>query len=261
MNESERSLAEQVQSYLREAVKQRRKTEQIGPFLATFSARTKNRFRNYAIPDDDARPNRDEIQRLIEAYNKRDRIPRLEYLPSMAPAVEEVLLDAKFVVEARLPVMTLSPENFQDKQLIEGLNFMAPESDKDLHATARVQNEIFGERETTHEDVARLKSTLESNGGVVALYSKKGDRLIGAGLHSVIVAGTTEIGSLGVLPEFEHSGAVEALCIEVAKLAFARGASAIFLEPTAYAEAAQFRRVGFVDAAESLHISYPQHRI
>ena len=45
-----------IQSYLRVAAPRWRDHMPIGPFLATFSRDTDNRYLNYAIPDDGAEP-------------------------------------------------------------------------------------------------------------------------------------------------------------------------------------------------------------
>ncbi|MBD2774217.1 GNAT family N-acetyltransferase [Iningainema tapete] len=68
-----------IQSYLRVAASHQRDTERIGPFLATFTHHNDNPFLNYAIPDDDATPSSADVAALIAAYERRSRIPRLEY--------------------------------------------------------------------------------------------------------------------------------------------------------------------------------------
>ncbi|MCC5670030.1 hypothetical protein LC653_41110 [Nostoc sp. CHAB 5784] len=91
-----------IQSYLRLAAIQQRETEQIGSFLATFNRWNVNPFLNYAIPDNNATPTPNEVNALIHAYQRRGRKPRLEYVTKLAPAVEEILISAGFVVEGRL---------------------------------------------------------------------------------------------------------------------------------------------------------------
>jgi hypothetical protein len=80
-----------IQEYLRAAAARGRDTEHIGPFLATFSRSSTNRFLNYAMPDDGARPSAGDVELLIEAYGRRGRRARLEYITAGAPDVEESL--------------------------------------------------------------------------------------------------------------------------------------------------------------------------
>jgi hypothetical protein len=102
-------MESRIQSYLRFAASQQRDTEQIGPFLATFSRHSANPYLNYAIPDDEAAPSLADVNALIAAYSVRGRKPRLEYVAKLAPAVEETLISAGFTVEGRLPLMTCTP--------------------------------------------------------------------------------------------------------------------------------------------------------
>jgi len=66
-------------------------------------------FRNYAIPDDGAKPTAAQFAELVAVFTGRSRTPRLEYLPGLCPEVEPALLAAGFVPEGRLPVMSCAP--------------------------------------------------------------------------------------------------------------------------------------------------------
>ncbi len=68
----------------------------VGPFLVSFDAHDPGPFRNYAVPDDHARPTADEVDRLTASFRDRHRVPRLEYLPDVSPAVEPALRAAGF---------------------------------------------------------------------------------------------------------------------------------------------------------------------
>ena len=103
-------MESRIQSYLRFAASQQRDTERIEPFVATFNRYNDNPFLNYAIPDDNAVPSLGDVNALITAYEKRGRKPRLEYIASLSPAVEEVLIKvaALFVMSQRLFILTPS---------------------------------------------------------------------------------------------------------------------------------------------------------
>ncbi len=45
-------------------------------------------FRNYALPDDDARPTEAQVAELVAVFTSRSRTPRLEFLPGLCPDVE-----------------------------------------------------------------------------------------------------------------------------------------------------------------------------
>lgn len=113
-----------IQSYLRRAAGRGRDTQQAGPFLATFTSQNTNPFLNYAIPDEGASPSPEDIASLIAVHQQRQRIPRLEYIPQTAPAVEPALLAADFCVEERMPLMICSPEQLQHPSLPAGIELL-----------------------------------------------------------------------------------------------------------------------------------------
>jgi hypothetical protein len=82
-----------------------REVEQVGPFVATFNRKDGNPYLNYAVPLEEARPSQTEVQALTAAYRERQRRPRLEYIPSLAPEVEQALREQGFEQEGRLPLM------------------------------------------------------------------------------------------------------------------------------------------------------------
>ena len=121
-----------IQAYLRFAASQQRDTEHIGPFLATFSPHSANPYLNYAIPDDSAAPCLADVNALIAAYSGRGRIPRLEYVAKLAPAVEEALISAGFTVEGRLPLMICTPGSEQLLPIPPEIELILPVSDDEL---------------------------------------------------------------------------------------------------------------------------------
>lgn len=102
-------MLKRIQQYLRTVAPLGREQAQIGPFLATFSAGNANPYLNYALPEDRAQPTDLEITGLVDAYTRRRRRPRLEYIPECAPGVEPRLIAAGFCVEGRLPLMVRHP--------------------------------------------------------------------------------------------------------------------------------------------------------
>lgn len=50
-----------------------RDLKRIGQFLLMFTATTRHRYLNYAIPDDNAAPSRAELDQLVDAFHAGDR--------------------------------------------------------------------------------------------------------------------------------------------------------------------------------------------
>ena len=117
-----------IEAYLRQAASYGRDTARIGPFLATFAPGSASPYVNYAIPDDGAQPQPADVSALVAAYARRDRTPRLEYLPDLAPAVEPALLAAGFTVEARMPMMVCRPAEAVPVPVPDGIELSVPRS-------------------------------------------------------------------------------------------------------------------------------------
>src|SRR6266536_4932948 len=158
------TLESKIQDALRHHAPRGRDTEKIGPFLATFTRDTDNPYLNYAIPDEGGSPSPDDVGGLVAAYRARERKPRLEYIPRIAPAVEPALLAAGFEVESRTPLMTCSGPRFDAPK---GIELVSPATEEDFRGAAQVQWEAYGEAgPLTQRAVDGLRQTA-NNGGVV----------------------------------------------------------------------------------------------
>jgi hypothetical protein len=87
IDEERIALQARIAAYLRAVAPMGRQTQRVGPFLATCTPTADNPYLNYAIPDDGASPTALEIAGHVDWYRDRRRKPRLEYVPSVAPAV------------------------------------------------------------------------------------------------------------------------------------------------------------------------------
>src|SRR6202453_502701 len=91
-----------IAAYMRAAAA-RKPGRKIGPFTVGPAAHAGEPMRNYAVPDDGARPDEADVAALVAFFRDRDRIPRLEYVEASAPGVTQGLETAGFAVEARTP--------------------------------------------------------------------------------------------------------------------------------------------------------------
>ncbi|GAX43950.1 hypothetical protein NIES4075_49650 [Tolypothrix sp. NIES-4075] len=247
-----------IQSYLRFAASQQRDTKQIGPFLATFNRHSANPFLNYAIPDDAATPSLTDIKALIAAYESRGRKPRLEYVATLAPAVEEALVAAGFTVEGRLPLMTCTPGLEQLLPVPPDIELIVPVSDAEMLATVTVQNEAYGESAPSSEDGQRLRDRLRAGGiAVLARVASTGEPA-GAGVCTVPGNQTTEVAGIGVRVAFRRRGIAGALTTRLVREAFDAGVTVAFLMAAHQEEVRIYTRAGFTTTGEILHISLSQ---
>lgn len=248
---------DRIQSYLRYAASQQRDTEQIGPFLGTFNRHSTSPYLNYAIPDDDAIPSIADVEALIAAYEKHGRKPRLEYVATLAPAVESALTSAGFTIEGRLPLMTCTPGSEQVLPIPPDIELIVPVSDAEMLATVAVQNEAYGESAPSLEDAKRLRDSLvEGSIAVLARVAATGEPT-GAGVCTVPGNQTTEVAGIGVRVGFRRRGIAAALTTRLVREAFAAGVTVAFLMAAHEEEVRIYTRAGFSTTGEILHISLP----
>jgi N-acetylglutamate synthase-like GNAT family acetyltransferase len=244
-----------IQSYMRVAAPRGRDHMKIGPFLATFNRDTDNPYLNYAIPDDDAAPSHADIDALADAYRRRDRKPRLEYIPSVAPAVEPALLASGFAVEYRTPLMIYrgSPPTVVTPPEIE---LVAPVTEEDFRGAATVQWEAYEERGSlTQQAIDSLRRTVEAGGIVVLAREAATNEPTGAGLCTGAHDCTTELAAVGVRKAFRRRGIALAMAQWLTQQALARGIDNVFLMAEGEAEERIYARAGFETVSEVLHIS------
>jgi ribosomal protein S18 acetylase RimI-like enzyme len=246
-----------IQTYVRKTASRGRETEQVGPFLATYSPGTAHPMLNYAIPDDGAKPTAAEIGALTEAYRRRDLLPRLEYFTDVAPDLENLLVEAGYGLERRVPLMTCSPAGFVDHPAPDGYAVREPGSGEDYRRMRAAQNHAYGEpaEEVTGQDVEKAKKS-KAAGVVSALVEQVATgEVVGGGVALEIVDGTTEIAGIGVLDTHRGRGLAAALTAFLTRDAHAKGAHTAFLTPGDLGIGRIYARVGYQPAGECVHLS------
>lgn len=227
-----------------------------GPFVARFNPEWANPMANYAIPDDRAEPSAADIRALIEVFRARERKPRLEFLPSCAPAVEPALRAAGFEVESRAPLMACPPGDLAAPKPVAGLELFEPRSDEDLFGLVTVQHYAYGEPgEPDWPAIGGLRRTYE-NGGIVVLGTFEGEPA-GGGSCSVPIDGLTEVGGIAVAERFRRRGVGAAVAARLTELAFERGLRVPWLEPSGETSERVYAGIGYRAIGEKLNISLP----
>jgi ribosomal protein S18 acetylase RimI-like enzyme len=252
------SLDRKIQDALRHHAPRGRDTAKIGPFLATFTRDTDNPYLNYAIPDDEGSPSPEDVEGLVTVYRERNRRPRLEYIPTIAPAVEPALLAGGFEVERRTPLMVCAAPQFE---IPHGIELVAPATEEEFRGAAAVQWEAYGETGPLPARAAAGLRRTDATGGVVVLARDlKTGRPAGAGICVAPHDGVTELSGIGVRESFRRRGIAAAMAGWLTRAAFDRDISLVFLMALAADEARIYRRAGFVECGEVLHISFTEER-
>lgn len=226
----------------------------IGPFTVRHNPDWQLKYANYAIPDQGAEPTAADVQALIAAFRERDRMPRLEYLPGGAPAVEPALLAAGFTVENRAPILACSPADLLPPKPVDALVITEPATDAEFDAAARVQHHGYGGTGEPEGGEAAWLRNAAAGGGVAALATVDGVPA-GAGGCSVPVDGLTELAGLAVADAFRRRGIGAALSAHLTATAFARGCRVVWLEPGDADVERIYAGIGYRRIGEKLNIS------
>jgi len=244
------TLASRIHRYLRETAHRGPGFVHSGQFACTFDAQSDDPYVNYAIPDDGAQPSRDEIEALAALFETRARRPRFEYLPGAAPALEEVLLDAGFSVEGRYPVMTC--ERVRACPLPSGIEIRPATQARDFDAASNAQAQAYGNTVPRPEVLRRIAE----QGGVVMLAEDRRSALpVGAGSCMAPIDGVSELGGIGVVPQYRRLGIAAALTAALTQAIAENGATLVWLTPGDDGAGRVYQRAGFAKACEALHIS------
>jgi ribosomal protein S18 acetylase RimI-like enzyme len=244
-----------IQRYLRSAVSVGRDLEQVGPFLASFDPTTAHPYLSYAIPDDGAEPSAADVVALRAAFERRERIPRLEFLPAVAPAADDALRAGGFTLEAELPLMTSAPGETPDAPPPDGIELVFPATDAEIRAGSAVANAAFGEPgEPGPADVARTRRLLDAGGIAVLARERASGEAVGWGVCSALRDRTTELAGIAVRESHRRRGIAGAITAHLARTAFARGVRTAFLTPGDDGAERVYERAGFAARSRMLHM-------
>ena len=247
-------LESRIHAYLRASAA--RRAQRLGPFLLLLDQHDPGRYFNYAVPDDDLEPTPQDVADLVTAFRARSRIPRLEYLPTVCPALESALVTAGFAVENRVPVLTCPPEQASACEPA-GITVLLATTEDELRQAAEVQAEAYGQSTVTNHDVARLRRIVDSGGLVALAFDTTTRSAVGAGQLGPHLGGVSELAAVGVRTADRRRGVATAVSAALTRAAPSVGITTPFLMTLGDAEERVYWRVGYRRAAEMLHISMP----
>jgi ribosomal protein S18 acetylase RimI-like enzyme len=249
-------VARRIQAAIRADATRSREVERIGPFVATFTPGSRNPYLNYAIPETHGEPAGGDVASLVEAFARRGLPPRLEYVASLAPAVEPALLGAGFVVEGRLALMVC--ERRPMSVVPEAIDVRVAVTREDVRAAATAQNEAYGETDPPSESwVDGTLRSIAAGGLIVVATEAATGEPAGGGACTPPHEGATELTSIGVRPAHRRRGVAGAMVALLAQTMLDRGVDLVFLMAAGEAEARIYARIGFTRIGEVLHISVP----
>jgi ribosomal protein S18 acetylase RimI-like enzyme len=248
---------ERIQLSVVEALATREHTLDVGPFVLGWNPDNDSRYLSYATPRPGREIRGEDVALLIETFRSLGRTPRLEYVVSAAPALEELLLAGGFQVEARHDYLVCTPSTFRLAPVPPGFSVFEPRTDDDLRDLAAAQREAFeGIFEGTDEAVERGRRT-QQRGGILALARAADGEAAGGGQASVPTVGLTEVGGIATRAAFRKRGVAAAVVSQITARAFEKGVEAGWLEAETDQSWRVYERVGYVPTGKRLYISVP----
>ncbi|MFL6124323.1 GNAT family N-acetyltransferase [Actinophytocola sp.] len=241
---------------MRRAAAAGRTTEQVGPFLATFSPDSTNPYLNYAVPDDGATPSPSDVDALTEAYRRRGLLPRVEFLVDTAPAAETALLAAEWSVERRIPVMLCPPGSVSVPATPAGIQLVVPATDDEIRGMRAAQFEAFDQvADVSTADLTKARDRIRAGGFAVLARDAVTGEAAGGGVAEAVVDGTSEVAGIGVRTPFRHRGIGTAIAAFLTAAVHDAGGRTVFLTPAGVPEQRLYERVGYTPAGAMVHLS------
>jgi ribosomal protein S18 acetylase RimI-like enzyme len=253
-----------IQSFAVANLRRRPVVVETGPFVAGFDPSSTSRFINYATPLPGAEPTDQDVAALIATFRERDLVPRLEFAPQAAPAVEPALCRAGFTTEAVHDYLVCTPGSLTRSVPPVGSDsgpagasaaattVEAPVDDADFAAVDATLSEAFeGPFASSPEGVERLRRTVAA-GGAVRLTRAADGTCAAAACCSAPAVGTAELWGVGTRPAYRGRGIAGALTAALAEAMFETGAESVWLEASADGSRLVYERVGF--AAEGIRL-------
>jgi ribosomal protein S18 acetylase RimI-like enzyme len=222
-----------------------------GPFVLGLDPATTSPNINYATPRPDAEISAGDVEAMIDAFRRAERKPRLEYVTSTAPGLEELLLNAGFEIEERQEFLTCTREDLIDT----ALTLHEPRTRAERFAMYAAQNEAFGGEPTaTDADVDRLLR-VQQRGGVALMAIAEDGACMGAGMANPPVDGVSEISGIAVRAPFRRRGLGGAITAAITRRLFDAGADLPWLEASGADSWRVYERIGFRPSGQRLYIS------
>jgi ribosomal protein S18 acetylase RimI-like enzyme len=233
----------------------RPKALEIGPFVAGLDPDTDSPFINYASPVPGAPITAADVDALVAAFLGEGRKPRLEYVTSCLPELEDLLLAAGFTIEARHQYLICTPGTVTVPPVPEGLILAQATTDPQRAALTAAANEAFGAAPVASPaDVARVRRNQERGGVAVGAFTSAGE-CAGSGQASPPNDRLSEVGGIGVRPPFRRRGLAAAITARVTREIFGHDVEFAWLEAGGEDSWRVYERVGYVPAGHRLYIS------
>ncbi|MEV6301794.1 GNAT family N-acetyltransferase [Actinoplanes sp. NPDC051861] len=244
-----------IQRYVVSNLRNRPQVVESGPFVIGLDPDSDSPFINYASPLPGEKITAADVRALITAFTQAGRKPRLEYVTSGSPGLEDELIAAGFTVEARHQYLVSTPEKLCAFPVPPELHLAEPATDPDRADLVVALNEAFGEPpQASESDVARVRRTQE-RGGIALAALTAARECVGGAQAMAPNDQVSEVGGIGVREPFRRRGLAAAITASITDRLFRRGVEIAWLEAGGDDSWRVYERVGYVPTGHRLYIS------
>lgn len=229
----------------------------VGPFRALITPTTDLIYLNYAVPlfavDDWETP----LDDLKQAFQRRGRRPRLEYLEALWPALGVPLARAGFVEEMAAPLMALegqAPLTYHPS--VAQISFLRPDDPSSVYAAwTQVCADGFGIPlgEAVEESEGRARPGV-SRGALLVALATVGGEVVAAGQLS-ISGDVAELAGVTTLAPWRRRGIGAHLCGALVEEGRARGVDLVWLSAGSEGARVLYDGLGFTRIGDQIHTS------
>ncbi|MGV9455376.1 GNAT family N-acetyltransferase [Streptomyces sp. NPDC003635] len=247
----------QVQSFAVANLRRRPVVVETGGFVAGFHPDTDSPYLNYATPLPGAEPTERHVRALIDVFRERGLLPRLEFAPQAAPAVEPALRASGFQTEAAHEYLVCTPDRLTVPDPGDAPRVEIPATDEEYAALDAALAEAFGDVFASSADgAARLRRIQHEGGAVRFVRGPQGD-CAGGATCSPPAEGTAELAGVGTRPAHRGHGIATAVTAALTEAMFAQGAGSVWLEYSGDGSRRVYQRIGYRPQGTRLYLSLP----
>lgn len=240
-----------IQNYLRFAASDGRKAVQVGPFLTTINESWDNPYVNYAIPNDACNPTAQDVADLIAHYRTHNRIPRLEFIPEIAPQVQPILLEQGFVIENTHPLMVASTIS-EPVPCPDGFAWQQVQTRDHAAALTAAQHEAYNLGAPENAVVENAWNMLQRGSFAISAIEVASGQCAGGGVCTKPRNGATELAGVGVRSQYRRRSLGEAITKALLHECTKHSVQHPFLMAGGADEARMYQRAGFKEVGHVL---------
>ena len=216
---------EALQAQLASSARLTHETEAVANFTCYFNPNESEPYANSAMPDTpmESAPYQ-ALDALVACFEKRQRVPHVEFIESFSPLLPSLLETYGFDVEDRNPLQVATVASFVQAPVVEGLAISCVDDDAtldELRAFITVQGRAFAGDDRSEASAAEASRFRAQFDGVQFYLACLKGEPVAAGSLTIPLDGIAEVAGIGTLSAYRRRGIASAVTAAIAESAFA----------------------------------------